>query len=95
MNEEIARNENNPLPTFIDIVTGEPVISPAISPYGHVLGYDTWTKLLRQAQSKNTCPFTRQVLGRRSLVKLDKDNFDEYKDKIINLTMEDVKNMNQ
>ena len=33
---------------------------PTISPYGHVLGYDTWMKVLNR-DPKNTCPFTKQV----------------------------------
>lgn len=36
------------------------VVKPAISPYGHVLGYDSWVKLLNR-EPKNTCPFTKQV----------------------------------
>ena len=33
---------------------------------------------------KNVCPFTKQPLTRRQLVKLTQDNFEEYKDKIVN-----------
>ena len=68
------------------------VVRPAISPYGHVLGYDSWMKLLNR-EPKNTCPFTKQVgvklsdnvkkLNRRQLVKLTMSNIEEYRDKIV------------
>ena len=45
---------------FIDVMTYEEVVKPAISPYGHVLGYDTWIRVLNR-EPKNTCPFTKQV----------------------------------
>lgn len=32
----------NPLPDRVDPITLEPVVSPAISPYGHVMGAATW-----------------------------------------------------
>lgn len=81
-------DEDNPMPDFVDIMTGMPVSKPAISPYGHVLGYETWTMLIRTSKAKNMCPFTMQKLTRRSLVKLTKDNYDEYKDQIVNITNE-------
>jgi len=76
--------DDNPIPEFIDPIDGAPVQVPAISPYGHVCGYANWTKILRQENAKNTCPFTKRPLGRRELVKLTKANYAEYKDKIIN-----------
>jgi len=81
---EVADENANPIPDFIDPIDGNPVQVPAISPYGHVCGYANWTKMLRQENSKNTCPFTKQPLGRRDLVKLTKANYSQYKDKIIN-----------
>jgi hypothetical protein len=33
---------SNPLPERFDPITLEPVVSPAISPYGHVMGAATW-----------------------------------------------------
>lgn len=33
---------DNPLPGFIDPITLEPVVTPAISPHGHVMGLATW-----------------------------------------------------
>merc|ERR1712130_985742 len=64
---------DNPIPEFIDIMTGNKIIKPAISPYGHVLGYDSWSKLLRTGNTKNQCPFTKQNMTRRMLVKLTLD----------------------
>jgi hypothetical protein len=34
-------DDDNPLPGFIDPITLEAVVKPAISPYGHVMGYYT------------------------------------------------------
>lgn len=73
------------LPDYIDPMTMMPVVKPTISPYGHVLGYDSWIKVLNR-DPRNTCPFTKKRLTRRSLVKLTVDNIDEYRDKIINVT---------
>jgi len=88
-----SEEDDNPMRDFVDIMTGMGVEKPAISPYGHVLGYETWTMLLRTAKHKNVCPFTMQKLTRRSLVKLTKDNYDEYKDQIKNISAEEQKNM--
>ena len=41
-------------------MTMMPVQTPAISPYGHVMGYDSWVKVLNRSP-KNTCPFTKKV----------------------------------
>lgn len=41
-------------------MTMMPVVKPAISPYGHVMGYDSWVKVLSK-NPKNTCPFTKKV----------------------------------
>lgn len=35
-------DETNPLPRLIDPITLEPVVTPAISPFGHVMGLATW-----------------------------------------------------
>jgi len=82
--EEEHRRHNHPLPEdFIDPITMQAIEEPAISPYGHVLGYQTWLKVLN-TEPKNTCPFTKQPLTKRNLTKLNFDNFEEYKDKIRN-----------
>ena len=49
---------------FIDVMTYEEVVKPAISPYGHVLGYNSWIRVLNR-EPKNTCPFTKKVVARR------------------------------
>ena len=84
---------DNPIPTFIDIMTGKPVIKPAICPYGFVLGYVSWTTILRNEKCKNECPFTKKRLTRRSLVKLTKSNFEKHRDNIRNFTNEDKKSI--
>lgn len=45
--EEDKIRADNPLPGFIDPITLEEVIKPAISPYGHVMGYSpfSWISL--------------------------------------------------
>merc|ERR1719319_1083462 len=68
-----------------DLMTGERLQKPAISPYGHVMEYSSWCSILRQTKTKNKCPFTQNTLTRRSLVKLDADNIEEYKEKIVNV----------
>ena len=54
----VAVDVDNPLPGFIDPITLEPVLNPALSPYGHVMGLATWRAVL--AEHKR-CPFTKQV----------------------------------
>jgi hypothetical protein len=74
----------NPLPGFIDAITQTEVVRPAISPYGHVLSYDTWLKCLLNGDRKNTCPLTNQPLHKRQLIFLTFENIEIYRDKIIN-----------
>ncbi|KAK8813159.1 hypothetical protein WA158_002751 [Blastocystis sp. Blastoise] len=81
--EEKQQKPKSVLPGFIDPVTMEEIEQPAISPYGHVMGYYSWMKILNQ-NPKNTCPYTKQKLTRRMLVKLDEDNIEEYRNKILN-----------
>lgn len=71
------------LPGFIDPLTKMAIEEPAISPYGHVCGYEIWCKILRQEGTKDTCPFTRQPLKRRQLVILTHDNIAEYREKMV------------
>lgn len=72
----------NPLPGFIDAITKTPVTRPAISPYGHVLSYDTWIKCLLNGDRKNTCPLTNQPLHKRQLIFLTFENIEMYRDEI-------------
>jgi hypothetical protein len=71
------------LPGFMDPLTKTQIEEPAISPYGHVAGYETWCKVLRSEDGKDTCPFTRQPLRRRDLVKLTHDNIAEFREKMV------------
>ncbi|KAL0077084.1 hypothetical protein F4703DRAFT_1961411, partial [Phycomyces blakesleeanus] len=70
--------ENHPLPGFIDPITLEEVVKPALSKYGHVMGYDSWVRCLTSWEGKrNTCPLTKKPLTKRDLVLLDMDNIEE------------------
>ncbi|KAI8346647.1 hypothetical protein B0O80DRAFT_467309 [Mortierella sp. GBAus27b] len=76
----------NPLPGFIDPITLEVVVKPAISKYGHVMGYDSWIRcLLQEGATKNTCPLTKKPLTKRDLTILTFENIDEFRDKIVNI----------
>lgn len=86
LNVVIDKHQCSQLSNFIDWMTGEVVVKPAVSPSGYVLGYDSWTKVLRSPTSRNKCPFTRQSMTRRSLVKLTDENYHEFKDKIVNFS---------
>ncbi|KAI8997410.1 hypothetical protein BDB01DRAFT_771026 [Pilobolus umbonatus] len=82
--DEEPLNLDNPLPGFLDPITLEEVIKPAISTYGHVMGYDSWVRCLTNWEGKkNICPLTKKTLTKRDLVILTHDNIDEYRDKII------------
>ncbi|KAI8906797.1 hypothetical protein EDD86DRAFT_256011 [Gorgonomyces haynaldii] len=73
--------DDNPLSGFIDPITLEPVVKPAISPYGHVMGYDSWVRCLG---SKNICPITKKPLSKREIVLLTLDNIADYVERIVN-----------
>ncbi|KAI8057224.1 hypothetical protein BDF22DRAFT_670182 [Syncephalis plumigaleata] len=75
----------NPLPGYIDPITLEEVVKPAISPHGHVMGYDNWVRCLTRSEPRNTCPITKQPLSKRDLVVLTMDNIDEYRDKMVSM----------
>jgi hypothetical protein len=81
--EEEVVGPPNPLPNFVDPITLEEVIKPAISPYGHVMSYDGWVRCLEQTP-RNTCPFTKKTVKKRDLVVLTLENIDEYRSKIVN-----------
>ncbi|KAI8375282.1 hypothetical protein EDC96DRAFT_496698 [Choanephora cucurbitarum] len=81
---EDEQDLNNPLPGFIDPITLDEVVKPAISTYGHVMGYDSWVRCLTNWEGKkNICPLTKKPLTKRDLVILTHDNIEEYRDKII------------
>ncbi|KAK9835596.1 hypothetical protein WJX74_003803 [Apatococcus lobatus] len=72
-------DDSNPLPDFIDPITLDPVIAPAISPYGHVMGIATWKAVLAEHQH---CPFTKNPLSWEQCKVLTKHNIDRYQDRI-------------
>lgn len=59
--EAAPQDDDNPCPSMIDPITLEPVVTPAISPYGHVMGIATWNAVLAE---QGKCPFTQQPLRR-------------------------------
>ncbi|KAK4513904.1 Phosphomannomutase 1 [Mucor velutinosus] len=81
---QLATEDDNPLPGFIDPITLDEVIKPAISTYGHVMGYDSWVRCLTNWEGKkNICPLTKKPLSKRDLTVLTPDNIEAYRDKII------------
>ena len=76
----------NPLKNMVDDITGEIIRVPALSPDGYVLDYNTWLNVLK---TKKENPFTRMPVTKRQLVILTFENFDEYKQKIVNLNSSD------
>lgn len=73
-------DEDNPLPDVIDPITLEPVIRPAISPFGHVMGAATWKAVLAES---GLCPFTKKPLSWEQCRILTVHNIEAYRDKII------------
>ena len=71
---------DNPLPDFVDPITLEPVVRPAISPYGHVMGAATWRAVLG---TKGVCPFTKQPLRWEQCRMLTHANIETFRDQII------------
>ncbi|RKP07077.1 hypothetical protein THASP1DRAFT_24705 [Thamnocephalis sphaerospora] len=75
----------NPLPGYIDPITLEEVVKPAISPFGHVMGYDNWVRCLTRSEPRNVCPITKNPLSKRDLVVLTLDNIADYRNKIVSM----------
>lgn len=73
--------DDNPMPDYMDPITMQPVVGPAVSPYGHVAGYYTWLQVLKE--SNGICPFTKLPLTLESLTKLTKANFHRYEPSLI------------
>lgn len=78
------RHYQNPLAGFKDSITNEEVVVPCISPYGHVLSHKTWLKVLTENEPQGRCPFTKQPLTMRDLVRLTFENIDKYRSLIKN-----------
>ncbi|ORX46959.1 hypothetical protein DM01DRAFT_1339275 [Hesseltinella vesiculosa] len=67
-NGDAAFPDDNPLPGLIDPITLDEVVKPAISKYGHVMGYDSWVRCLTNWEGKkNICPLTKNPLTKRDL----------------------------
>jgi hypothetical protein len=73
-------DSDNPVPDIMDPITLEPVIRPAISPYGHVMGAATWKAVLAE---QGVCPFTKNPLKWEQCRILTKGNIEAYRDSII------------
>lgn len=71
---------NNPIPGWTDPLTGEEMKAPAISPDLTLLDYNTWLQMIKQNHED---PFTKKPITKRQLIVLSSENWDEYKDKII------------
>jgi hypothetical protein len=72
----------NPLPNFIDQITGDIVVQPCISPQGYVAGKRSWLAALEKRHGK--CPFTNVKISHRGLILLTCDNIAEHRDNIRN-----------
>lgn len=75
-------DDDNPLPGFIDPVTLEAVVNPAISPDGYVMGLATWRAVLSEAPR---CPFTKRPLRAEQLVALSRRNVERFRPMIVRL----------
>jgi hypothetical protein len=85
---EYARR-NNPLINYIDQISGEKLIFPAVSPDFYVLDYFTWTKCFAQ---KRCNPYTKREMSLQDLILLTFDNIGEFYQKIVNLDESRPKN---
>ncbi|XP_063934074.1 uncharacterized protein LOC135145874 isoform X2 [Zophobas morio] len=81
LNEDDKAEIPNPLPNFIDPITLEEVVMPAISPAGHVMSYSSWVQCI---ENNGLCPLTKQRVETRELVVLTPENINEYRHKIVN-----------
>jgi len=78
-----TEDDDNPLPGMCDPITLEAIRNPAISPYGHVMGFATWQAVLKEQNNK--CPFTQAPLAIERIKKLTKSNIELYRDSIVAL----------
>jgi hypothetical protein len=72
----------NPLVNYVDQITAQKIIYPAISPDFYLLDYMTWCKVLT---SLPVNPFTNLHMNKRQLKFLSVYNIRKYVDKIVNL----------
>jgi hypothetical protein len=66
----------------LDPVTLEPVVNPAISPAGHVMGLATWKAVLSET---GRCPFTKAPLRPDMLTVLTANNIERHRARIISM----------
>eukprot|EP00878_Enallax_costatus_P034271 GHUV01037990.1.p2 GENE.GHUV01037990.1~~GHUV01037990.1.p2 ORF type:complete len:108 (+),score=37.96 GHUV01037990.1:89-412(+) len=78
--EAHVMQEQQLLPGVLDPITLEPIINPAISPAGHVMGLATWKAVLAEQQR---CPFTKAALRPDQLIVLTVNDIEKYRDRII------------
>lgn len=71
---------DNPLPGVLDPITLEPIVRPAMSPYGHVMGLATWNAVIAE---QGKCPFTQQPVRREQVILLTDANIERHRDSII------------
>lgn len=72
----------SPRAGVLDPVTLEPVVNPAISPAGHVMGLATWRAVLAES---GRCPFTQAPLRPDQLTVLTANNIERLRDRIVAL----------
>lgn len=70
---------------FVDPITLEPISKPAMSPFGHVMEYESWMRILTLGPTKGVCPLTKNPLSHRDIIVLTADNLDMYKSQIISM----------
>lgn len=78
--EKNASNIPEQLKNKTDLISGEEIKVPTLSPFGTVLDYNTWMNLITKGNRLD--PFTLDPVRKRQLVILTKENYDEYKDQI-------------
>lgn len=72
--------DQNLLPGVLDPVTLEPVVNPAMSPAGHVMGLATWKAVLAET---GRCPFTKAPLRPDMLTVLTVNNIEKHRSRIV------------
>jgi len=61
---------DNPLPGFTDPITLEEVDKPAISPFGHVMSYSSWSRCL-SLEPRNVCPLSKKTVKKKGFGDID------------------------
>ena len=74
--------DDNPLIHYMDTITMERIITPAMSPDGHVMGLASWIKCLKEYRR---CPITFKTVHPEELIILTKTNFSRH-NRIFNIT---------